>query len=103
MRMAGIPLFHPLDHGNQLLLQLRKLLSECVGGITPDKTEIHNAAATLDNALLGLIGQICAQRYINIKVVSSAVEHFLAEIEEADGKYDCGIECEFREEENGKE
>lgn len=64
--------------------------------------DLHNAYATMDEALGSFIGQFDEQVDIDLAAASRATVHFLAEVESADGKCDCGLECEFREEENGK-
>jgi len=87
-----------------MLTGLRTLLARNICQFSRNEhPDLHNSYATMDDALGSFIGQFDEQRDIDLGAASRATMHFLAEVEAADGKYDNGLECEFREVGNGKE
>lgn len=87
-----------------MLTGLRTLLARNICQFSRnDHPDLHNAYATMDEALSSFIGQFDEQRDIDLGAASRATMHFLAEVESSDGRYDNGLECEFMEAGNGKE
>lgn len=80
------------------LTGLRTLLARNICQFSRNEhPDLHDSYAAMDEALGSFIEQFDEQREIDLGDASRATMHFLAEVEAADGRYDNGLECEFKE------